>query len=485
MNVRVVRRYESKLPADDDHPYRTEAWRPNVIEYDADDLDVIDGKLPSDLEGTYLRNTENPLLPAIGRYHPFDGDGMLHAIRFADGRASYRNRMVATHGLAAELEAGAPLWAGIIEPAAKSTRPGWGARGAMKDASSTDVVVHAGQALTSFFQCGDLYAHDVDTLASSGPLPWAGAFGGFGVSAHPKLDERTGELIVFGYGTRAPYFSLGVVDREGTLVHEREVPLPGPRLPHDIAFTEHYAIVGDFPLFWDPDLLAKGGHRPRWYPDLPTRFGVVPRRGNGEIRWFEAAPTYVLHFINAFEDGETIVVDGYFQKDPMPRPDPADGPWAAVKKMVDMHAMGTRPHRWRLDLRSGLVSEEPLLDLVSEFPSIDGRFAGLRHRYTYAMTGKPGWFLFDGMMRLDHETGAVQQFRWPDGTYGSEAPVAPRGAGEADGYVVSFVSDTVRDTSECHVFDAAHIDAGPIARVRLPERICAGTHACWTSRSAR
>lgn len=485
MNVRVVRRYENKLPSDDDHPYRTGAWRPNLVEYDADDLDVIEGKLPADLEGTYLRNTENPLLPAIGRYHPFDGDGMLHAIRFGGGRASYRNRMVATRGLAAELEAGEPLWAGIIEPAAKSKRSGWGARGAMKDASSTDVVVHAGQALTSFFQCGDLYAHDVATLASSGPLSWAGSFGGFGVSAHPKLDERTGELIVFGYGTRAPYFSLGIVDRTGALVHEREVPLPGPRLPHDIAFTEHYAIVGDFPLFWDPDLLAKGGHRPRWYPDLPTRFGVVPRRGNGEIRWFEAAPTYVLHFINAFEDGDTIVVDGYFQRDPMPRPDPADGPWAAVKKMVDMHAMGTRPHRWRLDLRTGRAREESLLDLVSEFPSIDGRFGGQRHRYVYAMTGKPGWFLFDGMIRLDTDTGEVQRFSWPDGTYGSEAPVAPRGAGEADGYVVSFVSDTVRDTSECHVFDAAHIDAGPIARVRLPERICAGTHACWTSSSAR
>jgi carotenoid cleavage dioxygenase len=165
MNVRVVRRHESKLPADDDHPYRTGAWRPNLVEYDADDLDVLEGTIPQDLAGTYLRNTENPLLPSIGRYHPFDGDGMLHAIRFGGGTASYRNRMIQTAGLAAELEAGQPLWAGIIEAQAKSTRDGWGARGKMKDASSTDVVVHAGTALTSFYQCGDLYAHDVSTLA--------------------------------------------------------------------------------------------------------------------------------------------------------------------------------------------------------------------------------------------------------------------------------------------------------------------------------
>ena len=481
MVVRTVRRYENRLPADDDHPYRTGAWRPNLVEYDAEDLEVLEGRIPDDLAGSYLRNTENPLLPAIGRYHPFDGDGMLHAIRFGGGRASYRNRMVQTRGLAEELAAGAPLWAGIIEAPAKSTRDGWGARGRMKDASSTDVTVHAGRALTSFYQCGELYAHDPVTLESAGPLPWSAGFGGFGVSAHPKLDETTGELLVFGYGTHAPYFALGVLDRSGAMIHEQPVELPGARLPHDLAFTEHFAIVGDFPLFWDPELLARGIHRPRWYPQLPTRFGVVPRRG-GPVRWFEAAPTYVLHFINAYEDGTTIVLDGYFQSDPMPVPDPADGPWAGLKKMVDIGAMGSRPHRWRLDLATGAVHEERLFEEISEFPSINGRIGGRRHRYVWTMTAKPGWFLFCGLRRLDLETGTVQQFAWPDGVFASETAMAPRiGArAEDDGYAITFVSDVRRDTSECHVFDARDIAAGPIARIALPERICSGTHACWT-----
>jgi len=483
MDVRVVRRYENLLPADDDHPYRTGAWRPNLVEYDADHLDVVEGALPADLGGIYLRNTENPLLPAIGRYHPFDGDGMLHAIRFRDGRASYCNRMVRTIGLEEELAARTPLWAGIIESPARSLRDGWGARGRMKDASSTDVVVHAGRALTSFYQCGDLYAHDPDTLESRGRVPWAERFGGFGVSAHPKLDENTGELLVFGYGTAAPYFAFGVVAPSGELVRQQAVPLPGPRLPHDLAFTEHYAIVGDFPLFWDEGLLAKGGFRPRMH-DLPTRFGVVPRAG-GDVRWFEAAPTYVLHFINAYEDGSTIVLDGYFQSDPLPKPDPADGPWAGLKKLVDIDAMGTRPHRWRLDLATGACREERLFDDISEFPSIHGKRGGRRHRYAWTMTAKPGWFLFDGLLRLDLETGATQRFRYPDGVYASESPMAPRRGAttEDDGYIVTFVSDTVRDRSECHVFDARDVSAGPIAKVALPERIASGTHACWVPAS--
>ncbi len=214
---------------------------------------------------------------------------------------------------------------------------------------------------------------------------------------------------------------------------------------------------------------------------MPTRFGVVPRTG-GEPRWFEAAPTYVLHFINAYEDGNTIVVDGFFQEDPMPVPDPADGPWAGLKKLVDVASMGARPHRWRLDLATGKASEERLFDEISEFPSINGRVGGRRHRYAWTMTAKPGWFLFTGLRRLDFETGAVQRFEWPTDVFASETAIAPRiGARtEDDGYAITFVSDVRRDVSECHVFDARDIAAGPIARIALPERISSGTHACWT-----
>lgn len=482
MQAREVGRLPNRLPAEDDHPYRTGAWRPNFVEYDADELDVIEGAIPPELEGVYLRNTENPVMGSIGRYHPFDGDGMVHAIRFAGGRASYRNRFVRTAGLAIELEAGAPQWAGIIEAPAKSLRDGWGARGRMKDASSTDVVVHAGKALTTFYQCGDAYQLDPTSLATQGTAPWVPTTG---ISAHPKLDPATGELMFFSYQTTAPYLHYGLVDAHGKLLHHQGVPLPGPRLPHDMAFTERFVIVNDLPLFWDPELLSQGTYRPRYRPDLPSRLGVIPRHG-GEARWFEAAPTYVLHWINAFEDDETIVLDGYFQTDPMPKPDLADGVYAALKKMVDVHAMGARPHRWRLDLRTGACREERLFDDISEFPSIHYARPGRRHRYVWSMTTPRGWFLFDGIVRYDLETGQIARYRFPENTYASEAPMAPRpgASGEDDGWIVTFTSDVAGDRSECQVFDAARIGDGPIARIALPERISSGTHACWAPASA-
>jgi carotenoid cleavage dioxygenase-like enzyme len=472
MQVREVGRLPNRLPAADDHPYRTGAWAPTFVEYDADDLDVIEGRIPDELAGTYLRNTENPLLPSIGRYHPFDGDGMVHAIRFAGGRARYRNRMIATRGLADELAAGAPLWAGIIEPPTSSVRAdGWGARGRMKDASSTDVVVHAGRAITSFYQCGEAYQLDLDTLATVGTAPWAPAWG---VSAHTKVDLATGELFWFAYSKEAPYLRFGAVDAAGRAVHTTDVPLPGPRLPHDMAFTERFVILNDLPLYWEPDELARGIHRPRFHRDVASRFAIVPRAG-GEARWFDAAPTYVLHWINAYERGDEVILDGFFQADPTPRPDPADGPYAGVKKMTDLGAMGARAHRWRFDLRTGRTREESLGDLVCEFPTIDERHGGRGYRHAIALTAKPGWWLFDGLVRLDVEGGAPQRYRWPDGVYGSEAPVA-------GDFVVTFVTDTVRDASECQIFRADAIALGPIARVALPERICAGTHACWAPR---
>ncbi len=86
------------------HPYLNGAWTPNFTEYTATEMEVI-GEIPSDIDGVYIRNTENPVQDPIGHYHPFDGDGMIHSMSFRDGKAEYRNRFVCTKGFEAEQEA--------------------------------------------------------------------------------------------------------------------------------------------------------------------------------------------------------------------------------------------------------------------------------------------------------------------------------------------------------------------------------------------
>lgn len=484
MRIETIRQYESKLPAADPHPYRTGAWTPSTVEVDAFDLDVVDGEIPRDLAGIYLRNTENPLFDAIsGRYHPFDGDGMIHAIRFEGGRASYRNRFVRTAALAAELEAGKALWGGILESPDLSQREGWGARTRMKDASSTDIVVHNGVALSTFYQCGDGYLVDPSTLETLGVarLNHPSFAKGATISAHPKVDEATGELLFFNYSTEAPYCHVGIADARGELVRAMPVELPGPRLPHDMAFTARFAIIGDFPLFWDPTRLAQRQYRAKYFPELGSRFGLVPRDGRGAVRWFTASPTYVLHFSNAYEEGDEVIVEGYHQGAPVQERTADDTPITMFMKSLDMHAMQTRRHRWRFDLKTGATREEIADDECSEFPTINAAYAGRKHRYVYAALGEPGLFLFRGLVRTDVETGAKSTHMFPKGVFASEAPFAARkGAkSEDDGYLVTFTTAAAEGTSECQIFDARDLSHGPLARVRLPLQISSGTHAAW------
>ncbi len=465
------------------HPYLNGAWTPLHEEVTAIDLEVIEGAIPADIDGVYLRNTENQLHQPLGRYHPFDGDGMIHQIDFRSGTASYRNRFVRTRCFQAEQEAGGSLWGGLADRAGTSLRPGYGAHGSLKDSSSTDIIVHAGKAISTFYQCGEGYVLDPETLEQHGMAPWVPIDG---ISAHPKVDDRTGELMFFNYSKHAPFMHYGVVDRDGKLAHYIPVPLPGPRLPHDMTFSENWSIVNDLPVFWDTELLKRDIHAARLHEGVPARFALIPRHGRpDEIRWFEAEPTYVLHFLNAYEEGDEVVMDGYFQEDPTPAPlENADG-YGHLMAYVDEHSFRPKLHRWRFNLADGTTREERLDDRILEFGMINQRVAGRKHRYIYSTTSKPGWFLFNGFVKHDLETGESWEVMLEDGRYASEAPFAPRtgAVDEDDGYLVSFIIDENRGTSECVLIDCTRFEDGPVCRVALPHKICSGTHAHWAERA--
>ncbi|MEE4199442.1 carotenoid oxygenase family protein [Erythrobacter sp.] len=464
-----------------DHPYLSGPWSPVHEEVTVDELEVIEGAIPEDIDGIYLRNTENPVHQPLGRHHPFDGDAMIHQVSISGSKASYRNRFVRTHCFEAEQIAGRALWGGLMDPPGTGERPGFGAHGGLKDTGSTDIVVHAGRALATFYQCGEAWQLDPVTLEPLGKAPWGPLDG---VSAHPKVDEATGELMFFNYSKHAPYMHYGVVDRAGKLVHYTPIPLPGPRLPHDMAITKNFSILNDMPLFWDADLLQRDIHAARLHEGVPTRFALIPRRGRADdIRWFEAAPTYVLHWTNAYEDGEEVVLEGYFQDKPMPDPLEEAGEYSHMMAYVDEHSFQSRLHRWRFDLATGETREERLSDRICEFGTINPDYLMRANRYVWSTTTRPGWFLFDGYVRHDTKTGEEQVYRLPDGVYASESPMVPRknASAEDDGYLVTFLIDENTQSSQLAILDASDIAAGPIARAALPHKISSGVHATFVT----
>jgi len=61
--------------------------------------------------------------------------------------------------------------------------------------------------------------------------------------------------------------------------------------------------------------------------------------------------------------------------------------------------------------------------------------------------------------------------------------MAPRvgSTGEDDGYLVTLTMDMNDDASYCVVYDAARVGDGPVCTLRLPERVCSGTHSTWVA----
>jgi carotenoid cleavage dioxygenase-like enzyme len=144
-----------------------------------------------------------------------------------------------------------------------------------------------------------------------------------------------------------------------------------------------------------------------------------------------------------------------------------------------------RLHRWRFNLVTGAVTEEQLSESITEFGVINPDYAARNYRYSYAATGKPGWFLFDGLVKHDLRTGGEEHYRFSDGVYGSEAAMAPRtgGTSEDDGYLITLTTDMDADASYCLIFDAARVGDGPVCKLALPERVSSGTHATWAAGS--
>lgn len=472
------------VPKEDetDNPWLKGAFRPQRRELDATDTQMtIIGQIPADLDGVYIRNTHNQAQMPLGIYHPFDGDGMLHAIRFEGGRCEYRNRFVRTTGFLAEQAAGTSLWPGLLQPG-QYTRRGWGAIGAMKDNAGTDVVGHAGKLYPTMSQCSEPWSLSPHTLETYGTASWAHLVPD-GVSSHQKIDVETGDMIFFNYPEKPPYFNYGVVNREDNLVHYVPIELPGSRWIHDIGMTKNHSVLHDMPYFFDQDALDHGVRKLAYHDDVPFRLGVIPRFGNNDdVRWFEFNPSFLLHISNCYEDGDWLIHDGcrWDNVGKLPVGDPHD-PYAKIARQLDKHATQAHLYRWMANLRTGETKEYSLDDEVTEFPIISNDWVGKNNRYSYNSLFVPGHWYMSGIKRYDKVTGDMARYEYGDQRYGSEVCVAQKLGyqQESDAYVITFVTDMRQDRSECLIFDAADIAAGPVCTVILPERISAGTHACW------
>ena len=438
------------------NPYLRGNLAPVEREVTAYDLPV-EGAIPPELAGRYLRNGPNPSPVPVGPYHWFLGDGMVHGVELRDGRALwYRNRWVVTERLAAKR--GLPPPAGPPDVIPGGT------------AANVHVVRHGGH-LLALGEAGLPYELTAE-LGTVGRFDYAGHLRS-AMTAHPKVDPLTGELVFFGYSPFPPYLRYHVADAADTLRRTEVLDLPRASMMHDFAITARYAMFYDLPVRFDAGLLQQATMPYSWQPETGARVGIMPRAGgNADLRWLELPPCYVFHTVNAFDDGERVVVD-VVRYDAVFR---RDGNFLGTDSPPTLH-------RWTIDLVAGTLHDAVLDDCPLEFPRVDERLTGRPHRYSYAaevrLSGADGDF--GGLVKHDARQGALQHHNFGPGRAAGEGVFVPAtaAAGEDEGWVLAYVYDAARDASDLVILDATAFTAAPVATIHLPQRVPFGFHGSW------
>ena len=428
--------------------------RPVTEELTLADLKV-NGKIPEELNGRYVRTGPNPITGTST--HPFLGDGMLHGMRLRDGKAEwYRNRYVQT-----------PF---ITDPSVDVLD-----LSVMMDMKSskanTHVMGHAGKILV--LEEGH-FPYVVDgQLNTVGPTDFEGALTG-SFTAHPKICPTTGELLAFGYSALEPYLRYLRVSADGKLVQTENITVGGPTMMHDFNITQNNVIFMDLPAVFNLELAMTGEMPIRWDESYPARLGVMPRNGNDtQVRWFDINPCYVFHPLNSYEDGDKIIIDV-----------------ARFSHMWKASTMDFPPPelwRWTIDTVSGKVHEEQVDDRPAEFPRVADSVIGMKHRYGYLAgmsQAKDPSEASGAILKYDRETGVRSDIEFGRGRTGGEPVFVPaaNSSTEDDGYLMTYIYDASSDSSSFVIMDAASMDSTPVASIDLP-RIPGGFHGSWIDAS--
>ncbi len=404
----------------------------------------VKGEIPESLSGRLLRNGANPQTGWSD--HWFLGNGMLHGVEIREGKANrYRNRYVKT-----------PLF----------LNPDANVMDSLTDMSmstaNTHILHHAGKIMA--LEEGHWPFVVDDQLETIGPNNFDGKLER-GFTAHPKTCAKTGELLAFYYSMMPPYLTYYRISPTGELLQVEPITVPGATMIHDFNVTENYVIWMDLPALWNLEGLADNGIPIIWDESYGARLGVVPRNGgDADVTWYDIDLCYVFHPMNAYEDGNKIVLDVSRMDDAM-KPDSYSPPML---------------YRWVIDLDAGTVKEAQLDDRSVDFVRVCDTKVGQKNQFGYGAAFFKDLPVAEGFMKYDLEAG-TSRFHDLQGGQGSEPVFVkdPAGSQEDDGWVMSYVHRPETNESEIVIVDARNFDDSPVARIHIPARIPAGFHGNW------
>ncbi|KAG0615726.1 hypothetical protein M758_5G062200 [Ceratodon purpureus] len=456
------------------------------------DLEV-EGTLPECLHGVYVRNGPNPQFFPTGRHHLFDGDGMLHAVSFDEGKVSYACRYTRTYRFMEEERHGRAFfpkpigelhgYGGVARLLVHWTRALFG----ILDASQGMGMANAGLV---YFN-GRLLAiseddlpvevritkdHDIETV---GRYDFHGQLT-HSMIAHPKIDPHTGELFSLSYNVlSAPYLKYLIFSADGQKQVEVPITLPEAAMTHDFAITENFVVIPDQQIVFRLKEMLTGGSPVVLDPKKTPRFGVMPKYATSEeeLQWIEVPDCFFFHLYNAWEDGDEVVVIGSSMT-------PAD---IIFKTSEVPRAVLTEV---RLNRVTGTSTKRELASLNLEVGKMNPEYVGVKTQFMYLAIVEP-WPKVSGIAKVDLQSGqVVARYNYGDNRFGGEPVFVPRTSSlvaptaEDDGFLLAFCHDEKSGASELLVLDAASPTLAPVATVKLPSRVPYGFHGAFIPASA-
>jgi carotenoid cleavage dioxygenase-like enzyme len=443
-----------------------------------DDLPVR-GSVPPWLTGTLVRTAPAKFeVGDRGYKHWFDGLAMLHKFALAAGRVSYANRYLRSQSY---LEATAT---GRISRGEFATDPcrtlfqrvaAWFSP-KFTDNCNVSVNKLAGE-VVAYTETRMPIRFDPDTLNTLGGYHHDARIKGAVSTAHPHLDYARGRQYTYllEFGRSSKYHLVGIDQKTGQEAAVATIPAERPAYLHSFGMSERYLVLAEFPLVVNP-LRLKFSSQPfirnyRWEPDRGVRFHVVEKETGRVAQTARSRALFAFHHVNAFEDGDEVVVDlvvfpdsGVIDQLYLDR----------LRSGEPVTATGTLT-RFRIGPK-GDAPDEKLSEARIELPRINyRRCAGRWYRYVYGAGNQvPGNFI-DNLVKLDVENKTTSSWH-EEGCYPGE-PVfvaKPEAVDEDDGVILSVVLDTKRLGSFLLILDASSFRE--LARAEVSHHIPFGFH---------
>lgn len=449
-------------------------FRAEIDLYDCE----VEGDIPSDLNGTFYRvGPDYRYPPRLLNDIPFNGDGHVGMFRFSGGGVDFRSRYAQTQRYLAEKEAREALYGCYRNR--YTDRPE--VRELSGGTANTHVMYFNGK-LMAFKEDSPPVWMDPETLETIDNF-WTfdGQLESMTYTAHPKIDPKTGEFIGFGYeakGEATQDINVFAIGPDGKQTWSAWVKCPYTCMIHDFAVTENFVGFLLIPYVVSVERLKAGEVHWAWDQTLPSYLGVMRRGGDGsDIQWMKAPTRCATHVMGTFNDGDMFYMD-------MDMGTSAQFPFFPfLNGHFDPPSAAGKITRLTVDMSSKTPSynEEILYpDWGGALPRQDDRYNTQPYTFGIMPCGQYGGP--NAIVTFNHAKRTSKAWMVPEGTKVNEPCFAPRSkdAPEGDGYIVAMASRLNEGgRNDLLVFDAQHVDEGPIAAVNLPFKAMGQIHGWW------